>query len=93
MWRVPYLVRWEQARSQMRDIVDMPDKKKAQFILFTRQNRGEFPKGRRNLFSELSDKEIASLAKIVKEVIMPVIEQKISVFSEKAQKVSVFAKK
>ena len=54
----------------------MPDKKMAQFILFTQQNRGEFPKGRRNLFSELSDEEIASLAKIVKDVIVPVVEQK-----------------
>lgn len=71
-----YLVRWEQARSQMRAIVDMPDKKMAQFILFTQQNRGEFPKGRRDLFSELSDEEIASLAKIVKDVIMPVAEYK-----------------
>ena len=71
-----YLMRWEKARFLMRDIVDMPDKKMAQFILFTQQNRGEFPKGRRDLFSELTDEEIASLAKVVREVIVPVTEQK-----------------
>ena len=48
----------------------------AQFILFTQQNHGDFPKGRRNVFQELSDEEIASLAKIVKDVLMPVIGQK-----------------
>ena len=71
-----YLVRWEQTRSLMQEIVDMPDKKMAQFILFTQQNHGDFPKGRRNVFQELSDEEIASLAKIVKDVLMPVIGQK-----------------
>ena len=71
-----YLVRWEKARSLMREIVDMPDKKVAQFILFTQQNNGIFPKARRKLFQELADVEIASLAKVVKDVLMPVVEQK-----------------
>ena len=71
-----YLVRWEKARSLMREIVDMPDKKAAQFILFTQQNNGKFPKTRRNMFPELADEEIASMAKVVKDVLMPVAEQK-----------------
>ena len=33
----------------MREIVDMPDKKVAQFILFTQQNQGEFLMARRNM--------------------------------------------
>lgn len=69
-----YLVRWEKARSLMREIVDMPDRKAAQFILFTHQNSGQFPKARRSMFQELSDEEIASLAKIVREVLMPAVE-------------------
>jgi hypothetical protein len=71
-----YLARWEMTRSLMREIVDMPDKKAAQFILFTQQNHGIFPKARRKLFQELADEEIASLAKVVKDVLMPVVEQK-----------------
>ncbi len=70
-----YLVRWEKARSLMREIVDMPDKKAVQFIFFTQQNNGIFPKARRNMFQELADEEIASLAKVVKDVLMPVVEQ------------------
>ena len=65
-----YLVRWERARSYMRDVVDMPEKKATQFILFVQQNQGEFPKSRRKFFQELTDEEIASLAKIVKENIL-----------------------
>ena len=71
-----YLARWEKARSFMREIVDMPDKKAAQFILFTQQNNGVFPKARRKMFQELADEEIASLAKVVKDVLMPMAEQK-----------------
>lgn len=69
-----YLVRWEKTRSLMREIVDMPDRKAAQFILFTHQNGGQFPKARRSMFQELSDEEIASLAKVVREVLMPAVE-------------------
>lgn len=71
-----YLVRWEKARLLMSEIVDMPEKKAAQFILFTQQNQGNFPKARRNMFRELADEEIASMAKVVKDVLMPVTEQK-----------------
>ena len=60
----------------MWEIVDMPDKKAVQFILFTQQNNGIFPKARRNMFQELADEEVASLAKVVKDVLMPVMEQK-----------------
>ena len=60
----------------MRKIVDMPDNKAAQSILFTQQNNGIFPKTRRKMFQELADEEIASLAKLVKDVLMPVGEQK-----------------
>ncbi len=62
-----YLIAWEKAREKMRKIVDLPEKKVLQFILFTRQNNGDFPKARRKLFQELSDTEIKKLAAIVKQ--------------------------
>lgn len=71
-----YLVRWERACSRMRDVVDMPGRKVTQFILFTRQNNGVFPKARRNMFPELSDAEIAALAVIVREELVNVSERK-----------------
>lgn len=51
----------------------MPDKKVAQFILFTQQNNGTFLKARRNMFQELADEEIASMARLVKEMLMPLV--------------------
>lgn len=66
-----YMIAWERAREQMRDIVDMPEKKVMLFIKFTEQNNGVFPKSRRDSFSELTDNEIAELAQIVnKEIIL-----------------------
>ena len=66
-----YLIAWERAREQMRDIVDMPEKKVMLFIKFTEQNNGVFPKSRRDSFRELTDNEIAELAQIVnKEIIL-----------------------
>ena len=54
----------------MRDVVDMPDKKATQFILFVQQNHGRFPKSHRSFFQELTDEEIEALTKIVKENIL-----------------------
>lgn len=58
-----YLQNYDRMRSAMRDIVDMPDKKANQFIMFVQQNNGRLPLGRRKLFAELSDDEIVGLEK------------------------------
>lgn len=62
-----YLRSWERIRARMRDVVDMPERQVRQFILFTQQNRGHFPKGRRSSFPELSDEEVETLADIIRE--------------------------
>lgn len=65
-----YLIAWERARAQMRGIVDMPEKKALQFILFTQQNKGVFPNRRREQFPELTEQEIQQLANIVKKELL-----------------------
>ena len=65
-----YLAAWDRARSRMRSIVDMPEQKAMQLIRFVQQNNGEFPKRRRDFFSELTDEEIAELAEIVRTEIL-----------------------
>lgn len=62
-----YLQNYDKMRSAMRDIVDMPDKKANQFIMFVQQNKGVLPLSRRKLFSELSDEEVAGLEKAVNQ--------------------------
>ena len=65
-----YLIAWERTWEQMREIVDMPEKKVMLFIKFTEQNNGVFPKSRRDSFNELTDNEITELAQIVKKEII-----------------------
>ncbi len=64
-----YLIAWERARNRMREIVDMPEKKALQLIMFIQQNQGVFPKGRRDLFRELTDSELKQLSAIIREEI------------------------
>lgn len=60
-----YLVRYDQMRSDMRAIVDMPEKKANQFILFVRQNGGRLSAAKRRFFPELTEEEIARLEEVV----------------------------
>ncbi len=61
-----YLAAWDRARSLMRSVVDMPERKAMQMILFVQQNNGEFPHRRRDFFPELTDEEIAKLSEIIR---------------------------
>ena len=62
-----FLKNYDRMRKAMREIVDMPEKKANQFIMFTRQNGGKLPRRRREYFSELNDDEIAALENVVGE--------------------------
>jgi len=62
-----YLERYDRMREDMRRIVDMPEKKANQFILFVQQNGGHLPSCRRANFSELTDEEIQALEKSLSE--------------------------
>ena len=56
-----YLKSYDQIRKAMREIVDLPEKKANQFIMFVRNNNGVLSKTKREKFSELSDDEIHAL--------------------------------
>lgn len=60
-----YLKRYDQIRARMRNIIDMPEKKANQFILFVQQNGGKFPSRRREFFQELDDETIEKLENAV----------------------------
>ena len=66
-WKVEldYLKAYDEMRKGMREIVDMPDKKANQFILFVRNNNGVLSKAKRGLFSELADDEIHALEQVI----------------------------
>ena len=62
-----FLACWERIRVRMKEVVDMPDRKASQFILYVRQNGGLLPGRRRKEFAELSEDEITALSAIVRE--------------------------
>lgn len=65
---IDYLVCYDRVRAEMRTVVDMPDKKANQFILFANQNGGVLSLGKRQrFFPELTDEEVAKLEAIVSE--------------------------
>jgi len=53
-----FLMRYDEARTALQQIVDMPDKKLGNMLLFLHQNKGVFPKRRREQFAELTDEEV-----------------------------------
>ena len=66
-WRyeLDYLADYDQMRREMREVVDLPEKKANQFILFVQNNGGRLSAAKRPLFAELTDGEIAKLEQVV----------------------------
>jgi len=63
-----FLQNYDEAKGLMKQRVDMPDKLIDLFIRFTHQNKGIFPKRRRNTFQMLKDDEIEALQSIFQDV-------------------------
>jgi len=53
-----FLQRYDEAKKELQRIVDMPDRDINLMIIFLHQNKGVFPKRRREQFSKLTDEEI-----------------------------------
>ena len=66
-WRqeLDYLVDYDRMRGEMRDVVDLPEKKANLFIRFVKGNGGHLSKAKRPLFAELTDEEVSALERIV----------------------------
>ena len=66
-WKVEldYLVSYDRIRKGMVAIVEMPEKKANQFILFVNQNNGTLSAAKRGKFPELSDAEVSALEKVI----------------------------
>jgi hypothetical protein len=65
---IDYLSRHDEAKRRSMDTVEMPDRLAEDFIMFVRQHGGTLPLRRRQKeFTSLSDEELASLEKIVRE--------------------------
>ena len=70
-----YLKAYDEMRKGMRDIVDMPDKKANQFILFVRNNNGTLSKAKREYFGELTDGEVHALETVINTAVKELSEK------------------
>lgn len=70
-WKVEldYLKAYDEIRKGMREVVDMPDKKANQFIMFVRNNNGTLSKAKREKFNELTDDEVHALEQVIGRVV------------------------
>lgn len=53
-----FIQRYDEVKRALQDVVDMPDRNINLMIMFLHQNKGVFPKRRREQFSKLTDREI-----------------------------------
>jgi hypothetical protein len=58
-----FIMRYDELRLSIQEIVDMPDTEINKMILFLHQNKGMFPKRRRKDFAKLTDAEIELMEK------------------------------
>ena len=63
-----FIQRYDEVKKALQHIVDMPDKDINLMILFLHQNKGIFPKRRREQFIKLTDGEIAKMQTTYKEI-------------------------
>ena len=63
-----FLQRYDEVKKALQNTVDMPDKDINLMIVFLHQNKGIFPKRRREYFSKLTDEEIARMQAQFREI-------------------------
>ncbi len=59
---------YDAAMSAARDIIDMPDRRASLFVRLCVQNGGRLAKGKRDLFKEITDQELAALQYAIQAV-------------------------
>lgn len=66
---------FDRAYRGVRSVVDMPNKQVSLFVRLAMQNGGALPKGRRKLFAELTDDEVARMEDAVRRARQPQEEE------------------
>jgi Fic/DOC family len=56
-----FIQRYDEAKRELQNIVDMPDRDINMMLTFLHQNKGVFPKRRRERFAKLTDEEITRM--------------------------------
>lgn len=67
-WEMEFLVKYDEVKAAIQEIVDMPDRNIDMMIKFLHQNRGELAARKRKHFAELTDPEISQMEIAFKEI-------------------------
>jgi hypothetical protein len=67
-WEIEFLVKYDEAKKTIQDIVDMPDRDINRLIKLLHQNRGTLAARKRKLFEKLTDDEISKMETSFKEI-------------------------
>ncbi|MFI5196111.1 MAG: cell filamentation protein Fic, partial [Chitinophagales bacterium] len=67
-WEMDFLLKYDEVKKAIQDIVDMPDRNIDIMIKFLHQNKGELAARKRKHFVELNDGEIFRMEAAFKEI-------------------------
>ena len=65
---IGFIQRYDRALDETKEIVDMPDKRASLLVRLIMQNTGRLAKNKRDLFSEVTDEELAKIEKAISAV-------------------------
>lgn len=67
-WEMEFLLKYDEAKAAIQEIVDMPDKDIDLMIKFLHQNKGILAGRKRKHFDKLTDDEINQMENVFKEI-------------------------
>lgn len=67
---IEYIVKSDETKIKMQEIVDMPNDRQNFFIALACQNNGKLAKSKRSHFDELTDEEVAKLESIIQKYLI-----------------------
>lgn len=63
-----FLERYDELKGDLQNLIDMPDRKLNEVIIFLHQNKGIFPNRRKKQYSEITEGEFDAMQKIYSEI-------------------------
>jgi hypothetical protein len=63
-----FLERYDELKDDLQNLIDMPDRKLNEVIVFLHQNKGIFPNRRKRFFPEITEKEFEAMQKIYRVI-------------------------
>jgi hypothetical protein len=67
-WEMDFLLKYDEVKGAIQEIVDMPDRNIDMMIKFLHQNKGDLAIRKRKHFAELTDDEISRMESVFKEI-------------------------